>query len=70
MNFLVGHSLKSAILRNCIIQLIWWAIFFPGFYSTDSFAVLQMAKTGELLDLAAQGVYADLWKSAKAESFN
>ena len=48
MNFLVGHSLKSAILRNCIIQLIWWAIFFPGFYSTDSFAVLQMAKTGEL----------------------
>ena len=48
MNFLVDHSLKSAILRNCIIQLIWWAIFFPGFYSTDSFAVLQMAKTGEL----------------------
>jgi hypothetical protein len=29
-----------------------------------------MVKTGELLDLASQGVYADLWKAAKAESFN
>lgn len=48
MKFLIGHSLKAAILRNSCIQLIWWIIFFPGFYSTDSFAVLQMAKTGEL----------------------
>jgi hypothetical protein len=29
-----------------------------------------MLKRGELLDLASQGVYADLWKTAKAESFN
>lgn len=37
-----------AILRNCFIQFIWWLVFFPGFYSTDSFAVLQMAKNAEL----------------------
>lgn len=48
MKFLVRHSLKATILRNSCIQFIWWIIFFPGFYSADSFAVLQMAKTGDL----------------------
>ncbi len=48
MSFLLGHSLKTATLRNCCIQFVWWVVFFPGFYSADSFAVLQMAKTGEL----------------------
>jgi hypothetical protein len=48
VKFLVEHSLKAAILKNSCIQFVWWIIFFPGFYSTDSFAVLQMAKTGEL----------------------
>jgi glutamate synthase domain-containing protein 2 len=38
---------------------------------SKSFAeIYPMVKTGELLDLASQGVYADLWKAAKAESFN
>jgi hypothetical protein len=48
VSFLLGHSFKTATLRNSCIQFIWWLVFFPGFYSTDSFAVLQMAKTGEL----------------------
>jgi hypothetical protein len=38
---------------------------------SKSFAeIYLMAKTGELLDPAAKEVYVDLWKSAKAESFN
>jgi hypothetical protein len=38
---------------------------------SKSFAeIYPTVKTGELLDLASQGVYAELWKAAKAESFN
>jgi hypothetical protein len=48
VKLLFNTSLASTFLRNCFIQLIWWIVFFPGFYSTDSFAVLQMAKSGEL----------------------
>jgi hypothetical protein len=40
--------LKFAILRNAFLSMIWWIIFYPGFYSTDSFSVLEMAKTGSL----------------------
>lgn len=40
--------LKFAILRNGAISAIWWIIFYPGFYSTDSFSVLEMARTGIL----------------------
>ena len=59
MKFLLGHSQKSALFRNCIIQLIWWVLFFPGFYSSDSFAVLEMAKTGELY-----GIWSATWALA------
>ena len=48
MKLLSDSSVKVAIFRNGTIQLIWWIVFFPGFYSADSFAVLQMAKSGEL----------------------
>lgn len=48
MTRLLNSSLSASLLRNSFIQLIWWAIFFPGFYSADSFAVLNMAKTGNL----------------------
>jgi hypothetical protein len=41
-------KLKSALLRNALLSMIWWVIFYPGFYSADSFAVLEMAKTGSL----------------------
>jgi glutamate synthase domain-containing protein 2 len=38
---------------------------------SKSFAeIYPMLKTGELLDSAAEGVYADLWRNAKSESFN
>lgn len=38
---------------------------------SKSFAeIYPTVKTGELLDLPSQGVYAELWKEAKAESFN
>jgi|688.fasta_scaffold177346_2 hypothetical protein len=66
MNYLLGHSLKEALFRNCIIQFIWWILFFPGFYSSDSFAVLGMAKTGELY-----GIWSANWALAvKLLSFN
>lgn len=48
MNRLLDTSFKYSLIRNSLVQLIWWSIFSPGFYSTDSFAVLQMAKTGDL----------------------
>ena len=39
--------------------------------TSKSFAeIYPMLKTGELLDSAAEGVYADLWRNAKADSFN
>ena len=47
----LGTNLKSAALRNAAIAVLWWIIFYPGFYSADSFAVLEMAKTGELNSL-------------------
>ena len=39
---------QASLLRNSSIQFIWWVIFFPGFFSGDSFAAVQMAKSGEL----------------------
>jgi hypothetical protein len=48
MNQFLNTSLRASLIRNSLIQFIWWVIFYPGFYSADSFAVLQMAKTGEL----------------------
>jgi hypothetical protein len=35
-------------MRNSLVQIGWWIIFFPGFYSGDSFSAVEMAKTGEL----------------------
>ena len=48
MNQFLNTSLRASLFRNSLIQFVWWIIFYPGFYSADSFAVLQMAKTGEL----------------------
>ena len=45
---LLNPSFLSSFLRNSLIQFIWWVIFFPGFFSTDSFAAIQMAKSGDL----------------------
>lgn len=51
MKRLLNPSLSASLIRNSLVQFVWWVIFFPGFYSTDSFAVLSMAKTGNLNNL-------------------
>lgn len=48
MKFLLSHSFRASLLRNSAIQFIWWVIFFPGFFSGDSFGAIQMAKSGDL----------------------
>lgn len=48
MKDLLKTSFFFSLLRNSSIQFIWWVIFFPGFYSTDSFGAVAMAKTGDL----------------------
>ena len=44
-------GVKSGIIRNALLSMIWWIIFYPGFYSTDSFSVIEMAKTGNLSNI-------------------
>ncbi len=41
-------SFLFAFLSNSLVQVGWWIVFFPGFYSGDSFGAVSMAKTGEL----------------------
>jgi 4-amino-4-deoxy-L-arabinose transferase-like glycosyltransferase len=48
MKSLFQDSFKLSILRNSIVQLFWWVIFFPGFYSTDSFTAVSQAQSGDL----------------------
>jgi len=45
---LLGTTFKLSLTRNLIIGLIWWLIFKPGFFSGDSFAAVNMARTGDL----------------------
>jgi len=42
--------MRNALIRNSIVAVIWWIIFFPGFYSSDSFAAVNMAKSGDLVN--------------------
>ena len=48
MNRLLDTSFKFSLLRNSLVQLIWWVIFFPGFFSGDSFGAVNIARTGEM----------------------
>ena len=48
MKYLLKSSFRASLLKNSLIQFIWWVVFFPGFFSTDSFGAVQMAKSGEL----------------------
>lgn len=41
-------SLIQTIKINSLLALLWWISFLPGFYSGDSFAVIDMAKSGNL----------------------
>ncbi len=47
-NKITNTDFKFSLLRNSIIQVIWWIVFFPGFFSGDSFGAVQMAKSGDL----------------------
>jgi hypothetical protein len=42
--------MRNALIRNSVVAVIWWIIFFPGFFSTDSFAAASMAKSGDLVN--------------------
>ena len=48
MKQLLNSSFHASLLKNSSIQFVWWVIFFPGFFSTDSFGAIQMAKSGDL----------------------
>jgi hypothetical protein len=39
-------STQKSLAMNSSIMLFWWLAFIPGFYSGDSFAVIQMAREG------------------------
>jgi hypothetical protein len=44
---LLNPTLLASLIRNSAILFICWVVFFPGFYSGDSFGAVAMAKTGE-----------------------
>jgi len=44
---LTRATLRASLFRNSTILLVCWSIFFPGFFSGDSFSAVTMAKTGE-----------------------
>lgn len=48
MKNLLKTPFAFSLLRNSSIQFVWWVIFFPGFYSGDSFGAVAMAKSGDL----------------------
>jgi len=48
INALKSTEIRISLLRNSLILIIYWIIFFPGFFSSDSFAAVEMAKTGDL----------------------
>ena len=48
MKHLLNPTLKASLFRNFTIQFILWLVFFPGFYSSDSFGAVAMAKSGDL----------------------
>ena len=41
-------STQKSFAINASIMLLWWLAFNPGFYSGDSFAVIQMARDGDI----------------------
>ena len=56
-------ELKHSLLRNSLVQIFWWIVFFPGFFSGDSFAAVDMAKSGELTNsyTASWAIYVRLF---------
>jgi hypothetical protein len=56
-------SFQASLMRNSIIQITWWIVFFPGFFSADSFGAVEMAKSGELTNsfTASWAIYVRLF---------
>ena len=50
MKGLLRDTFGFSLLRNVVIQFLWWIIFFPGFYSTDSFTAVRQAQSENLVD--------------------
>ena len=48
IRYLKNTKLRFSLLRNSLVQITSWIIFFPGFFSGDSFGAVEMAKTGDL----------------------
>ena len=48
MNYKEFLVLRNALFINLLIGLLFWTIFYPGFYSSDSFGVINMVKEGNL----------------------
>lgn len=44
---ILGETLKQTLIRNFLIQIFWWVIFFPGLFSTDSFSAISQARSGD-----------------------
>ena len=59
----LSFSLSSSLIRNSTIIFILWIVFFPGFYSSDSFGAVEMAKTGEFTNsgTASWAIYVRLF---------
>lgn len=55
--------MRKALIRNSAVAVIWWVIFFPGFFSSDSFAAVNMAKSGDLVNsyTASWAIYVRLF---------
>lgn len=53
MTNVFSFTFKASLVRNFLLILITWIIFFPGFYSGDSFYATYMATTGELTNLGS-----------------
>jgi len=54
---------KFSFARNSLILFVFWIIFYPGFFSGDSFGAVDMAKTGNLTNsfTASWAIYVRLF---------
>ncbi len=54
---------RFSLARNLLILFIFWIIFYPGFFSGDSFGAVDMAKTGNLTNsfTASWAIYVRLF---------
>jgi hypothetical protein len=41
-------DIQKSLLINAFIAFLWWLAFNPGFYSGDSFGVIEMARSGNI----------------------